>query len=317
MRKYFVSFITQEADLARYLRDYLNDLFQGRAQYFLSADGIGPGEDWLKRIRGEINEAAGILVLLSDQSFYRPWINIETGAFWINGKTIFPLCHGDLRISDLHKPIADFQATLLNDPTSVSQFIRAISVEVGLQAPPAYDAAVFVERWKQLVKRVTGTCETWAELSAAIGARVQSPDAELMESYDILSENPQLIVRRHGANALAINGYVEDAAVLHLKRRAAIEPPRFLVVLVEQPVPTQSLPGAFGQFFKVLVNGEVILPYLAGQRHPLDQQYTRRGGGLFAYDLAAISVASALEITMIFWKLAIPRLHVRFFFMPT
>jgi hypothetical protein len=90
-------------------------LFEGKFCYvFLSsASRIRAGELWLDRLRKELDKAKVLIALLSPKSVARPWVNFETGAAWVAGKTIIPVCFGGLLKEELPKPYSDFQAVSL------------------------------------------------------------------------------------------------------------------------------------------------------------------------------------------------------------
>jgi hypothetical protein len=83
-----------------------------RRDIFLSADQwqVFAGEDWLARLRQELDSARVVVLLLSRRSVARPWVNFEAGAAWLTDKAVIPLCFGDLRKEELPKPYSGIQA---------------------------------------------------------------------------------------------------------------------------------------------------------------------------------------------------------------
>lgn len=150
MKQFFISFSGEDADLAEYLRRTLNHLFQGDGGFFASAGGVGSGELWLDRLKGEIRTADTILVLLSPRSIRAPWINIESGVFWYEGKNIVPLLHGGLQPEDLHRPLSDYQATTISSPKGMVDLISTLAARMGLDVPPMYDATTLSGRVAEL-----------------------------------------------------------------------------------------------------------------------------------------------------------------------
>ena len=90
----FVSHITIEAPIAAVLKKIIAEDFIGIVDLFTSSDvtSIQGGEKWLDTIRAAIAESAAVLVLCSESSINRPWVQFEIGAAWATGKRIIPIC---------------------------------------------------------------------------------------------------------------------------------------------------------------------------------------------------------------------------------
>jgi hypothetical protein len=126
-KQFFISFIAEELLIAQTVQEYLNEVFRGRASFFLSAIDIQPGEDWLSRIKTTIRESSGLVVILSERSYFSPWINIETGAFWINGRAIYALTHGTLPMGLVHRPLSDSQIARLDDTRQITSLLKRLA----------------------------------------------------------------------------------------------------------------------------------------------------------------------------------------------
>ncbi len=95
MADVFMSFIHEEDDLARAVQRYLWEEFRQFSAHwtiFLSADSsqLLPGQDWLETIDHELKTAAVVILMLSQSSVKRPWVNFEAGAAWLRRKHIIP-----------------------------------------------------------------------------------------------------------------------------------------------------------------------------------------------------------------------------------
>jgi hypothetical protein len=162
--RFFISFIHEEEELAKFICDSFNHLFVTHAEFFVSSGGILPGEEWLRRIEKEVEQSEAIILVLSENSLHRSWINIEAGAFWIKGKTLFPLCHGDLNMSEIHRPPSDFLSTRLYDPKSVAELIASISRILKLKAPPSFDVNDFCDKVMEIDKALFRFFASWDEI---------------------------------------------------------------------------------------------------------------------------------------------------------
>src|SRR5436309_1278335 len=104
MADVFVSFIHEEQRVADAVQRFLRTHLQ--RDVFISANPwqVYAGEDWLQRIRQELEACRVVILMLSPASVGRPWINFEAGAAWLAGKVVIPVCFGGLRANGLPKP---------------------------------------------------------------------------------------------------------------------------------------------------------------------------------------------------------------------
>lgn len=105
-KKIFISFASQERDLAIKLQLFIKQIFNKNNDeehpefsVFVSDTTITAGELWETEIKKEIKEAELVFVLCSPLSISRQWVNFECGAasFNIPPPRIIPLCHSGLR----------------------------------------------------------------------------------------------------------------------------------------------------------------------------------------------------------------------------
>ena len=103
MAKVFLSFIHEEEITAVFIRGFIHGALSHAIDSFMSSDQtmIYAGEDWMKRIFDELEQATVLLSILSPVSITRPWINFEAGAAWMNKKVVIPVCFGGLKVGDL------------------------------------------------------------------------------------------------------------------------------------------------------------------------------------------------------------------------
>ena len=104
----FISHITEEAKLAALIKDHIQKAFIGMIDVFVSSDGssIEPGTKWLAGISTNLQVAQAMLVLCSQASVKRPWINFEAGAAWVKNINTVPVCHTDMPRNGLPVPLS-------------------------------------------------------------------------------------------------------------------------------------------------------------------------------------------------------------------
>lgn len=79
----FLSHAHLDSNLAKGLKDLIEKTFAGGVEVFVSSAGsIALGEEWLEDIVAKLEKTKVLLVLLTPNSTYRPWIWFETGIFW-------------------------------------------------------------------------------------------------------------------------------------------------------------------------------------------------------------------------------------------
>ncbi len=79
---------------------------------FLSSDKsqIYAGDLWLQKIKEALSAAELVILMLSQRSVARPWVNFEAGAAWLADKKVIPVCYGNLSKDALPHPYSAIQA---------------------------------------------------------------------------------------------------------------------------------------------------------------------------------------------------------------
>ena len=145
----FISHITEEAKLANILKSHLEEAFLRMVDIFVSSDSksIVPGDPWLNKIVHALQNASLALILCSQRSIKRPWINFEAGACWVRDVPIIPVCHTDLHPGGLPNPLNSLQAIEASRESGLRQVTQRIAQEIGCK-PPSVDLNVIVEKIK-------------------------------------------------------------------------------------------------------------------------------------------------------------------------
>jgi hypothetical protein len=137
MSDVFISFIHEEGETAAAVQTFVNQMLSGQANAFLSSDKfqVYAGELWLERILEELGAAKVVLLILSEKSVTRPWVNFEAGAGWFTKKKIIPLCIKELNKDNLPKPYSSPQAIDLKYTDEQLYLIRSIAHHLGIREP--------------------------------------------------------------------------------------------------------------------------------------------------------------------------------------
>ncbi|MBK6979221.1 MAG: TIR domain-containing protein [Cytophagaceae bacterium] len=110
--KIFISHITEESSIAIVIKNWIESTFLGNVEVFVSSSNtsIQLGSKWLEQIDKAIEESSVFIVLCSEKSVLRPWINFESGCAWIKKVPLIPICHTGISKSELPAPLSFFQA---------------------------------------------------------------------------------------------------------------------------------------------------------------------------------------------------------------
>jgi hypothetical protein len=126
-----------ESRLADPLKEHLTRDFTGLVDVFVSSDrtSITAGSKWLEEVTDAINRSSLVVVLCSNESVSRPWINFEAGAAHVRGKPIVPFCHTDLTPAQLPVPLSESEGVQGSKPEGIRKLYEVVSQMLGSQVP--------------------------------------------------------------------------------------------------------------------------------------------------------------------------------------
>jgi hypothetical protein len=76
-----------------------------------------------------------LILMLSDESVKRPWVNFEAGAAWTRDIKIIPVCYRTLFKEDLPKPYSSLQAVGLQKYGDDEYLARSVAHYLGIPEP--------------------------------------------------------------------------------------------------------------------------------------------------------------------------------------
>src|SRR5689334_12852520 len=125
----FLSHITVESRLADLLKRHLVHDFIGLVDVFESSDrlSIPAGAKWLTEVMEGLKRADLHLILCSQDSTSRPWIQFEAGAAHLRGIPIIPLCHGGLTCAQLPVPLSEYEGIQASQPEGLRALYAAVA----------------------------------------------------------------------------------------------------------------------------------------------------------------------------------------------
>lgn len=161
----FLSHLTIEAKLADLLKRHLIRDFIGLVHVFVSSDStsIPVGSKWLAELTNALQTAHLQIVLCSNDSVTRPWINYEVGAAGIRGILTVPVCHTGFVPARLPVPFSESEGIEANKPDGLRSLYRTIANMLGSDVPDidfeAFSAeiAAFEKEYAQHLATVAST----------------------------------------------------------------------------------------------------------------------------------------------------------------
>jgi hypothetical protein len=137
MARVFISFVHEEVDYAQAVQSFITRMLGTDVTPFLSSDKlqIYAGEKWIDRIMDELKDALVVLLILSEESVKRPWVNFEAGAAWTRDIAIIPVCILGFTKEELPKPYSSLQAVDLRHFGDHEYLVRSVAHYLGLPEP--------------------------------------------------------------------------------------------------------------------------------------------------------------------------------------
>ncbi len=130
MAEIFISHIHEEKGQAEAVSSLLHDRLHVKSFLSGSIWQLRAGEEWLDRIRSELQGCRVMISLLSESSVSRPWINFEAGAAWVNNKPVIPCCYAGLKKGVMPQPFASLHG--LDMPDELYPFLVAVAHHLNL-----------------------------------------------------------------------------------------------------------------------------------------------------------------------------------------
>ncbi|MGZ4973752.1 MAG: toll/interleukin-1 receptor domain-containing protein [Limisphaerales bacterium] len=310
MKRLFISYGNEDLAVAKLVQTFLNGYFHGFAEFFL-ASTLEPGRDWMDRLKEQIRISDGGLFLLTRRSLDRPWVNIELGAFWFRGKKIFPLIAGELSMAEVHRPLTDFEATNLERPESVANLILELASLCGLRRRHQFATASFCRKIRGIVRPAAPLPTIKAVLQKISGKRPLMP--VLLHRAAIKTEPPPFHVTLLHDCAMRLFGRLDDVGII-VTEVTHDKSSEFLVLEVRESHAIHS--KTHDKMVKMVINHQVILPFLKSQRHWDDEQYVPRQNGFVIYRLKDLDLTGKIRIELVFWRMELNGLHVKLYFAP-
>jgi hypothetical protein len=125
INKVFISHSSTDKELVEELVDLLDNLGLSHNHIFCSSIqeyGIELGENFLERLKNELDSNVLVLFILSDNFYKSPVCLCEMGATWISTKAHIPIVIPPLDFKDIKGVIPLTQGFIISDRAGLNQF---------------------------------------------------------------------------------------------------------------------------------------------------------------------------------------------------
>ena len=124
----FISHTSEDKPLVELIKNAIQTLVNPDFVVFVDtdADSIKPGRKWSDQIREALQQSSHFIVIISQHSLNRQWINVEIGAAWGAGVNILPVCYGKITSEELSTPLSEYQDIHLEDIQDNSAMVSFI-----------------------------------------------------------------------------------------------------------------------------------------------------------------------------------------------
>ena len=192
----FLSYAHVESRFADLIEEIVTRDFIGLVRVFVASDGgVIAGQKWLDVVKDALAQSHLHVVLCSPESITRQWISFETGAAYLRGIRIIPLCHSGLAPKQLPVPLSELQGIQLCDrnraggPSGFERFYQGIADVLGSGVPRA--------DFEEYEERLFGLEQTYAtERGWLAEGRVEETGVEVIPHPKILCISSQQFTKQ-------------------------------------------------------------------------------------------------------------------------
>lgn len=132
----FVSYSKFDELIADTVASSINNYFRGDINVFFAPKNIQAGDKWKKVILNALREYDALILLISPDTYEKPWLIAEFTAFWLQDKDIYILKYGDLDFSKLFNIFTDYQICDIKEISHIKGLIEVLSTKAGTVFSP-------------------------------------------------------------------------------------------------------------------------------------------------------------------------------------
>ncbi len=175
----FLSHASADKHFVHVLANIIESTTNNFIRVFASSkpEDIPSSEEWLSTVFSKLDEAKGLVVIITPTSLESPFVMFEVGYFWHKhgGKNIYALYHPT---APLPMPLASLQGKCINSAHEIEVFLRSLSTNLECKYQPP--AIILLE-----------------ELVAQAQLLRLPPQPNSLERFEVLLDDPSLWNEEH------------------------------------------------------------------------------------------------------------------------
>jgi hypothetical protein len=153
--KVFISWSGERSrQIACLLHKWLPTIHQGITPPYMSSADIGKGVRWAPNLAAELEGSNFGLVCLTPENLNAPWLHFEAGALSKIAKSRLAPILFKVTPSEIHGPLAQFQAVALNNEEEMRLLFKSINDASNLEARANWEMT-FRRLWDQVKADIT------------------------------------------------------------------------------------------------------------------------------------------------------------------
>jgi len=196
----FISHDSSDEAIAVELKAFLENIFLNASVYVSGRDLQG-GQTWIENIKLSLKNSQVIISIITKQSIGNNWIYFETGAGFLDDKSI-PLITDGLKFSDLVPPLSLLQARALTKQ-GIEALVTDISNKLGLRTPKMLTGIdKLIEESEKFLSLRSKEQKAIEESQPAVSKKPPIPAVKIIQSEDI---DPELKAKYDAAVSRALN----------------------------------------------------------------------------------------------------------------
>ena len=136
------------------IKKNIKELLLSSVDVFVSSDdqSITLGNKWLETVSNNLEKCILIIVLCSQESIKKPWINFECGAGWSRKIPIIPICHSNITVANLPIPLNLLQGFDIQKQGKLTELISRIAKEINIDTSKKVDELSILQEIKEFEK---------------------------------------------------------------------------------------------------------------------------------------------------------------------
>lgn len=134
--KIFVSFSKFDILIGTIIASSFNNYFKGDVEVFFAPKSIRIGAKWKEDILNALRESDALILLISPDTYDKPWLIAEFSAFWLLDKDIYILKYGDIDFNKVFNIFTDYQICDIQDKSDIRGLIEVVSTKASVAFAP-------------------------------------------------------------------------------------------------------------------------------------------------------------------------------------